>query len=103
MKTSAEFLSGVCMAMFFVAAIFFLKFWLASRDRLFLFFCLSMSILAGERVVLMLVREFSFSSNPTIAESNSWVYCMRLFAFVVIMVAIVDKNRHWLERKKKGT
>lgn len=100
MKSSAEFLSGVCMAMFLTSGVFFLKFWLASRDRLFLFFCLAMSILAGERVVLLLVREFSFSSNPTIAESNSWVYCMRLFAYFLIMIAILDKNRHWLEGKK---
>jgi len=102
MNSAADFLSGVCGAAFFASGIFFVKFWLASKDRLFLFFAVATFLLAIERVVLLVVKEFTFSSNPNIAEANSWVYLMRLLAFFLIMAAIVDKNRHWLDRKRRG-
>lgn len=98
MNAAAEFLSGICMATFAASGLYFLKFWRASSDRFFLFFSFACFILALERVILLLVREFAASTDPSIAESNSWVYIMRLFAFTMMMIAILDKNRRSLKR-----
>jgi hypothetical protein len=54
---------------------------------------LSCWILASERIVLLWVRQGMSYTNSSVAEANSWVYFMRLFAFLLIMIGIVDKNR----------
>lgn len=95
----ADFLSGICMASFAASGLFFLKFWRVSKDRFFLFFCFASWILAIERVVLLVVREvYGATANANIAESNSWVYLLRLFAFLLILIAIFEKNRATLKR-----
>ncbi len=68
-----------------VAGLFFLKFWQAGRDRLFLLFALSFFVEAANRTTLAL------SDHPS--EGNPWCYCVRLFSYVLIIVAILDKNR----------
>lgn len=70
----------------FVASLFFFKFWKKTRDRLFLFFGVAFAILSVERLVLVLMSERS-------GESNATIYLMRLSAFALIIISIVDKNR----------
>lgn len=70
----------------FVASLFFCKFWKKTRDRLFLFFGVAFAILSVERLVLVLMSERS-------GESNAAIYLMRLSAFALIIISIVDKNR----------
>jgi len=77
-------LGAIAMASL-VAALFFLRFWRQTRDRLFLFFALSFFVEGVNRVVLGLVRH----SN----EEQPFFYLVRLFSFVLIVVAILDKNR----------
>lgn len=79
------FLGGAISMGFLVAALFFLKFWRATRDRLFLFFAAAFFILIVERVV----RE----GMEIQTEWVPYVYMIRLAAFVVIILAILDKNR----------
>ncbi|MEP7069109.1 MAG: DUF5985 family protein [Usitatibacter sp.] len=67
------------------AALFFLRFWKATRDRLFLFFALSFGLEAVNRVVLFL------SVGPD--EDAPIYYIVRLVSYGLIIVAIVGKNR----------
>jgi hypothetical protein len=69
----------------FVISLFFLRFWRATRDRFFLFFAISFAIEACGRVLLGL--------NASNNEQEPLIYLMRLVSFMLIIVAIVDKNR----------
>lgn len=87
------FLSGVTMATFAAAGLFFIKFWRASRDRFFLLFALSCWLIAGERVVALFIRATLEPLWSASSEAMVWVYLVRLFAFIAIAVAIWEKNR----------
>ena len=87
-----QFISGAIMMGYVVAAIFFLRFWREARDRLFLWFAISFFLLAGQRLGLSL---YSSIQN----ERNTWLYIIRLIAFLLIFIAILDKNRA-AKRKK---
>jgi hypothetical protein len=80
-----DLLSGTLVALDFVAGLFFLRFWAASRDRLFAMFAAAFWILGVQRLLLTLTR--------SIVEDQAMFYTLRLLAFVIIIVAIVDKNR----------
>jgi hypothetical protein len=80
-----DLLSGTLVALDFVAGLFFLRFWAASRDRLFAMFAGAFWILGVQRLLLTLTR--------SIVEDQAMFYTLRLLAFVIIIVAIVDKNR----------
>jgi hypothetical protein len=79
------FLSGVVVAGFLVAGLFFLRFWRKSGDGLFLAFAASFWLLGLNQALL------TFSNAS--AEERSWLFLLRLFAFVLILVAIGLKNR----------
>ena len=57
----------------------------AKRDRLFAMFAAAFWILALQRLILTVTR--------AIVEDQAIFYTLRLLAFVIIIVAIVDKNR----------
>ena len=75
------FLSGALTMGYLVATLFFLRFWRESRDRLFAFFAAAFFLLATQRLLIALT------------EPADVLYLVRLAAFVLILVAIVDKNR----------
>ena len=79
------FLAGAITMGFFTAALFFLRFWRRVHDRFFLFFAVALWILAAERVAQVAI-------NPD-QEFLYLVFCLRLAAFLIIIFAIVDKNR----------
>lgn len=81
------FLSGAAMSLAFSCALFFFKFWRATRDRLFLIFAISFGILGCERILLFTLRETQ--SEP---ESATF-YLVRFTAFLLIVIGIWDKNR----------
>jgi hypothetical protein len=68
-----------------VAAIFFLRFWRDTGDRLFLMFSLAFLLLGLTRLGLALSHNY--------AEGHTYWYWIRLAAFLLILAAIVDKNR----------
>ena len=82
-----DFISGAIMFGAATAGIFFLKFWRKTHDGLFLMFGFAFFLLALERVVLVLLR-----GGPT-HEEHTFVYLFRLAAFLVILLAIANKNR----------
>jgi hypothetical protein len=70
-----------------VAGLFFLRFWLMTGDRLFLYFSLA-CFLEGLCRVLMGITPVS-SEN----EEHPVIYLIRLVAYGLIIFAIIDKNR----------
>ena len=68
-----------------VAALYFLRFWKNTSDRLFVLFAIAFAVLAVNRAALAL-------SHPS-AEQTPYFYLARLAAFVLIASAVVDKNR----------
>jgi hypothetical protein len=80
-----EFLMGSIAMASVVAALFFLRFWRDTGDRLFLIFAASFFLLAATRIGLALSQVHS--------EGQTHWYWVRLVAFVLILLAIVDKNR----------
>lgn len=79
------FLLGACAMACAAIGLFFLRFWRRSRDRLFLLFAVAFWILGLNRLGLAAV--------DTTSESRMYLYGVRLAAFVLILVAIADKNR----------
>ena len=68
-----------------IAGLFFLRFWRETRDRLFLMFAASFWILGITRIGL------AFTAQTP--EPHTFWYWVRLSAFVLILIAIADKNR----------
>ena len=77
-----QLISGVLVAGYLVAALFFLRFRRETGDRLFLVFSIAFAILAVQRMALALTT-----------RSETLIYGLRLLAFVLILAAIIDKNR----------
>ena len=77
--------SGALTLAYATIALFFYKFRARSGDRLFTLFSAAFLILASQRLVLTVAREWG--------EDSVWLYGLRLLAFVVIVYAIIDKNR----------
>ncbi|HEX6084044.1 MAG TPA: DUF5985 family protein [Thermoanaerobaculia bacterium] len=78
-------LSGALIAGYLLAGLFFLRFWVTSRDRLFALFAAAFGVLAVQRLALSLTAETM--------ENQTVFYLLRLAAFLVFVYAIVDKNR----------
>lgn len=81
-----ELLSGAMVMAYFVAGLFFLRFWKDTRDRLFGIFGAAFFLLAVQRGVLALLND------PEQGAALA-LYGLRLLAFVLILWAIIDKNR----------
>jgi hypothetical protein len=79
------FLLGVIVSASLTAAAFFFKFWLQTRDMLFLGFGAAFLIEGLNRV------SFLFLAAPN--EGAPLVYSVRLFSYLLILAAIVNKNR----------
>jgi uncharacterized membrane protein HdeD (DUF308 family) len=68
-----------------IAGLFFLRFWRDTKDSFFLFFAASFLLEAANRAALGLSRD------PN--EGSPLFYFVRLVSFLLIIVAIVQKNR----------
>lgn len=68
-----------------VAAMFFFRFWRRTRDRFFLLFALAFRVDTVNRASLGLMTPLFEGREPIF-------YWVRLGTFVLILVAIVDKN-----------
>lgn len=81
---SPEFFSGMIAMGFAVCAVFFLRFWRRTQDSLFLVFSIAFLLLALNQALTTLL------GLPL--EERSWLYLLRLAAFLIIIGAIVRKN-----------
>ena len=83
-------LGAIAMASFTIALIF-LRFWVTTRDRFFAFFAASFAIAGGGRVAAALL--------PHAEDHAPMIYFTQLLAFLVIIYAIIDKNRSMKQDK----
>jgi hypothetical protein len=80
-----EFIWGLLSMETAVAALFFLRSWRVTADRLFLFFALAF--------FAMTLNWIGLSRVDASRELVHYVYLFRLVAFVLIIVGIVDRNQ----------
>lgn len=78
-------LGGALATTYLVAGVFFLKFWRRTRDRLFLSFAGAFFLLAINQVLAQLID----ADDPRRGLS----YLLRVVGFLLILLAIFDKNR----------
>jgi hypothetical protein len=80
-----QFIWGVLTIETAAAALFFLRFWRLSGERLFVYLALAFTAMALNWVGLSAV-------DPAF-ELRHYVYLFRLLAFIIIIAGIVDQNR----------
>lgn len=85
-----QLMTGMLMILSLVAALFFAVSWRRSGDRFFLIFALAFTLLGIERLILGILN---LPESPLLS-----IYIVRLVAFLLIIIAIVDKNRTALRR-----
>ncbi|HKR85907.1 MAG TPA: DUF5985 family protein [Terriglobales bacterium] len=79
------FLLGIIATSSVTAGIFFLRFWRDTRDSLFLTFAIAFIAEGLNRTAMLILKQ------PN--EGSTWIYLVRFFAFLLILVGIVNKNR----------
>jgi hypothetical protein len=85
MRSDVGLVGGMLAAGYLVVSVFFLRFWREGRDRLFAYFAAAFFLLAVQRALLSFIGE---------RESVSmFLYGTRAIAFLIILYAIIDKNR----------
>ncbi len=80
-----DFLGGAISMGFAVAALLFLRFWRRTRELLFLAFAASFLLLGITQALLTLAE--------VPLEERSWLYLLRLVAFLLILGALWWQNR----------
>ena len=80
-----DFLAGAIVMGLAVAALLFLKFWRKTRQRLFLAFAGSFLLLGVTQALLTVAG--------ILTEERSWLYLLRLAAFLLILGALWSQNR----------
>jgi hypothetical protein len=80
-----EVLYGVLITGSLLVGLFFLRFWKQTRDRFFLLFAAAFWFLAANWLGLVLTEPAD--------ETQTYFYLLRLGAFLLILTAIIDKNR----------
>ena len=83
--TLYDFLSGAVAFGFLVCGMLFLRFWRRTGEELFLAFALAFALIGAGQTILAL------GNIPT--EERGSVFLIRLAAFLLILAAIVRKNR----------
>lgn len=80
-----QFISGGLAMACWTIALFFLRFWRTSRDRLFGGFAAAFTVLGLNWLLLALFEPAK--------EHQHYLYLVRLLAFVLLIASVVDKNR----------
>jgi uncharacterized protein DUF5985 len=79
-----EMLSGALLFSYFIAGIHFVHFWRRTSDKLFLHFAVAFWLFALNQIV---------TSIPVVTdETAGYEYLLRVLGFIVILVAIAEKN-----------
>ena len=79
------FMYGAVAALSGVATLFFLRYWHDTRDRFFLWFALAFAVFGASWAAV--------AASTPLSEGRQWIYVLRLVGFLVILGAIVGKNR----------
>ena len=87
-----QFLLGAVAMASLVAAAFFWRFWRQTHDRFFMLFAAAFLLEAINRTTLAAIGSVTEEQEPLF-------YLVRLFSFVLILIAVVDKNLRGGKRK----
>ena len=79
-----EFLAGALTLAYVVASLYFVRFWRRTSDRLFLAFAAAFGLLALNQLAVFVLGVGD--------ERYNYAYVLRVLGFVLILLAIVDKN-----------
>lgn len=79
-----QFVAGLITMGHLVAGLFFLRFWVRTREGLFAAFAVAFWLLALNQTLLAVTN--------TVDEENSWIYMIRIASFALIIFAVVKKN-----------
>jgi peptidoglycan/LPS O-acetylase OafA/YrhL len=79
-----EYLSGAVTFGYLVAALFFLRFWRRTSDRLFFAFAIAFVLLALNQALAQWIGAAD--------ERVGYTYLLRVLGFFLILGAIIDKN-----------
>jgi hypothetical protein len=80
-----EFVLGGSAVACIAIALFFLRFWRDSGDRLFAAFAGAFLVFGANRLILALTSEDG--------DGRIYAYTLRFLAFMLVVWGIVDKNR----------
>lgn len=80
-----QFLFGATATACMAVALFFMRYWRVSHDRLYLLFAVAFVALGVNRIAI--------ATLPIDVENVPYLYVLRLVAYALIAFAIVDKNR----------
>jgi membrane protein DedA with SNARE-associated domain len=81
----SQFVAGLITMGFLTAGLLFLRFWTRTRDRLFGAFAAAFALLAANQALVALI------DIPR--EERSSIYLLRVAAFILIIAAVIGKNR----------
>lgn len=84
MEALLDFLAGAVTVAFLVSSAFFLRFWKKTSERLFLAF--------GVAFVFLALNQVAATYLEAGDERTIYAYALRVIAFTLIVLAIVDKN-----------
>jgi hypothetical protein len=87
----SNFMSGAIAMGYLVVGLLFLKFWRRTRDSFFMMFAGAFWLLA--------VNQAAFTLSDSGQLEQGAIYLLRLAAFALIIIAIVQKNLRTTERR----
>lgn len=88
-----EILMGATAALSLVVGLFFLRFWRNTHDRFFLFLSASFVLQGMDRLLQHDMWAWS--------EETSEQYTLRILAYMLILLAVLDKNKNRSNQTKK--
>jgi hypothetical protein len=86
----SQFIAGALAMGYWVVGLIFLRSWVRTHDRLFAAFAAAFWSLAAVRLGLVLSHDA--------VEHTPYLYGFRLLAYLLILAAIIDKNRPRAEK-----
>lgn len=87
------FIEGMSAMACIVISLFFLRYWKTTADRLFLIFAIAFAMMCVTRLVTSALGVAQADVDASIVVHSGYVYTLRFFAYLLISVAIIDKNR----------
>ena len=84
MTPSHAFAVGALMFGYAVVAVFFVRFWRNTHDRLFAWFAFAFFLLSLNQIGFLLLGE---------RDEGTAIYAFRLLVFAMIIWGVIDKNR----------
>ena len=91
---ASQLVSVAILMVYLIAGLFFWRFWRETQDRLFAILAVSFWMLAVQRLLVAMA--------VSVFESEAYLYGIRLLAYLLILYAIVDKNRNNPKVRDKG-